>query len=184
MDSAADWRGRLRAAADSYARLALKNIGREFPSYVVVLMNGPGEFPARPRDRTPVFFGSFDWHSCVEMHWVLVGLLKVAGDAVPAAEIRAALDAQFTARGLRAEAEFMAASGGSERPYGWALTLAHELASWDDPDALRWAEAMEPLTSVLTGNFLRWLPKATYPVPAAGSRPGTTSCPRRWPRPS
>jgi Protein of unknown function (DUF2891) len=166
VDVATEWQDRLCAEADSYARLALENIRREFPSYVIVLMNGPGEFPVRPRDRTPVFFGSLDWHSSVEMHWVLVRLLKVAGDAVPAAEIRAALDAQFTARGLRAEAEFMAASGGSERPYGWgwALTLAHELASWDDPDARRWAEAMEPLASVLTDSFLRWLPKATYPV--------------------
>jgi hypothetical protein len=161
-----DGRDRLSAEADGYARLALENIGREFPRYVSVLMQGPGEFPSRPRDWTPVFFGSFDWHSCVEMHWVLVRLLKVAGDAVPAAEIRAALDAPFTARGLRAEAEFMAASGGSERPYGWgwALTLAHELASWDDRDARRWAEAMEPLASVLAGSFVRWLPKATYPV--------------------
>jgi hypothetical protein len=166
MDPAVEWRGRLRTEAGSYARLALENIGREFPSYVIVLMNGPGEFPDRPRDRTPVFFGSFDWHSCVEMHWVLVRLLKVAGDAVPAVEIRSALDAQFTARGLRAEAEFMAANGGSQRPYGWgwALSLAYELASWDDPDARRWAEAMEPLASVLSSNFLHWLPRATYPV--------------------
>ena len=134
---ATEWRDKLHAEAGSYARLALKNIGREFPAYVIVMMNGPGDFPARPRDRTPVFFGSLDWHSCVEMHWVLVRLLKVAGDAVPAAVIRAALDAQFTARGLRAEADFMATSGSSQRPYGWgwALTLAHELASWDDPDS-------------------------------------------------
>jgi Protein of unknown function (DUF2891) len=166
VDVVTEWQDRLRAEAGGYARLALANIAREFPSYVIVLMNGPGEFPVRPRDRTPVFFGSLDWHSCVEMHWVLVRLLKMAGDAVPVAEIRSALDAQFTARGLRAEAEFMAASGGTERPYGWgwALTLAHELASWDDPDARRWAEAMEPLASVLAGSFVRWLPKATYPV--------------------
>jgi Protein of unknown function (DUF2891) len=168
MDSATEWRGRLHAEADSYAWLALENIGREFPSYLIVMMNGPGDFPERPRDRTPVFFGSLDWHSCVEMHWVLVRLLKMAGDAVPAAVIRAALDAQFTAGGLRAEAEFMATSGSSQRPYGWgwALTLAHELATWDDPDARRWAAAIEPLASVLTDNFLRWLPKATYPVRA------------------
>ena len=167
MDIAAEWLGRLRGEADAYARLALENIGREFPSVVVALMTGPGEFPDRPRDRTPVFFGSFDWHSCVEMHWVLVRLLKVAGDAVPAATIRAALDGQFTAEGLRAEAEFMRSRGSWERPYGWgwALTLAHELASWsDDQDARRWAAAMEPLASVLTDNFLGWLPKATYPV--------------------
>ena len=51
-----------------------------------------------------MFYGSFDWHSCVEMHWVLVRLLKVIPDAVPEAGIRAALDAQFSAEGLRAEA--------------------------------------------------------------------------------
>jgi hypothetical protein len=159
-------RGGLSAEAAGYARQALENIGREFPAYVIVLMNGPGDIPQRPRDRTPVFFGSLDWHSCVEMHWVLVRLLKVAGDAVPSAVIRATLDAQFTPEGLAAEAEFMATSGTSERPYGWgwALTLAHELATWDDPDARRWTAAMRPLAAVLTGNFLRWLPKATYPV--------------------
>jgi Protein of unknown function (DUF2891) len=162
-----DFLGLLRSELDGYARLALDNIGREFPSYVTVLLTGPGEFPARPRDRTPVFYGSLDWHSCVEMHWVLVRLLKVAGDAVPAAEIRAALDRQFAPGGLRAEAEFMRAKGGFERPYGWgwALALAHELATWPgDQDAPRWAAAMEPLAAALTESFLGWLPKATYPV--------------------
>jgi len=162
-----DFQNRLRPELDGYARLALDNIGREFPSYVTVLLTGPGEFPARPRDRTPVFYGSFDWHSCVEMHWVLVRLLKVAADAIPAAGIRAALDRQFTSAGLRAEAEFMRTKGGFERPYGWgwALALAHELATWPgDQDAPRWAAAMEPLSEALTESFLGWLPKATYPV--------------------
>jgi hypothetical protein len=162
-----DFRNRLRPDLDGYARLALDNIDREFPSYLTVLLTGPGEFPARPRDRTPVFYGSFDWHSCVEMHWVLVRLLKTAGDAVPAEEIRAALDRQLTENGLRTEAEFMRANGGFERPYGWgwALALAHELATWSgDQDAPRWAAAMKPLSAALTENFLGWLPKATYPV--------------------
>jgi len=166
-DLAAQWLGRLRPELDGYARLALDNIGREFPCHVAELMTGPGQFPVRPRDRTPVFYGSFDWHSCVEMHWVLVRMLKVAADAVPAGQIRAALDAQFTAAGLRAEAEFMRTRGNSGRPYGWgwALALADELASWPgDQDAPRWAAAMEPLAAVLTDKFLRWLPKETYPV--------------------
>ena len=30
--------------------------------------------------------GRFDWHSCVEMHWVVVRLLRLFPDAVPAAE--------------------------------------------------------------------------------------------------
>jgi hypothetical protein len=164
---AQEWLDRLRPAVGGYAAQALDNIGREFPSHVTVLLTGPGEFPARPRDRTPVFYGSLDWHSCVEMHWVLVRLLKVAGDAVPAAEIRAALDRQLTEAGLRAEAEFMRTKGGFERPYGWgwALALAHELTTWaGDQDAARWAAAIEPLAVALTENFLGWLPKATYPV--------------------
>jgi Protein of unknown function (DUF2891) len=164
---AQEWLDRLRPEAHHYAAQALDNIGREFPSYVTALLTGPGEFPARPRDRTPVFYGSFDWHSCVEMHWVLVRLLKTAADAVPAHELRAALDRQFTPGGLRAEAAFMRAKGGFERPYGWgwALALAHELATWPgDQDASRWAAAMEPLSQALTESFLGWLPKATYPV--------------------
>ena len=139
-------------------------------------VNEPGDFPHRPRDRTPVFYGSFDWHSCVEMHWVLVRLLKVAPGAVPAAEIRAALGAQFTAGKLRREAEFIARDGRSERPYGWswALTLIAELAAWEgDPDARRWAAAMEPLAEALTVAFLEWLPKETYPV-RSGMHPNTS----------
>ena len=74
-----EWGDVLRAHAGEYARVALTNIGREFPSDIHHLMTGPGDFPRRPRERTPVFYGSFDWHSCVEMHWMLVRLLKVAG---------------------------------------------------------------------------------------------------------
>jgi hypothetical protein len=168
MDLAAEWLDRLRAEADGYARLALENIAREFPTLVSALMTAPGQFPHRPRDRTPVFYGSFDWHSCVEMHWVLVRLLKILPpSAVPAAGIRSALDAQFTADCLRQEAEYAGMNGTGLRHYGWgwALALSHELATWPgDPDAARWAAAMDPLAEALTANFLSWLPKATYPI--------------------
>lgn len=167
MDLAAEWLDRLRPEAGGYARLALENITREFPSMVSALMTAPGQFPSRPRDRTPVFYGSFDWHSCVEMHWVLVRLLRMAPDVVPGEEIRSALNAQLTPEGLALEAEYARLSGTGLRHYGWgwALTLMHELATWPgDNDARRWAAAMEPLAAALTANFLGWLPKATYPI--------------------
>lgn len=168
MGSAGEWSAVLRASAAGYADVALANIVREFPSDVHHTMRAPDDFPRRPRERTPVFFGSFDWHSCVEMHWLLVRLLRRAGDVVPQERIRAALDAQFTADGLAAEARFMANPDDSrrERPYGWgwALLLAHELASWDDADARRWSARFAPLADTLTRNFLAWLPKATYPI--------------------
>jgi hypothetical protein len=167
VDLAAEWLDRLRAEADGYARLALENIAREFPTLVSALMTAPGQFPGRPRDRTPVFYGSFDWHSCVEMHWVLVRLLKAGPDEVPAARIRSALDAQFTPGGLSREAGYARMNGTGLRHYGWGwgLTLSHELAAWPgDDDARRWAAAVEPLAEALTQNFLEWLPKATYPI--------------------
>jgi hypothetical protein len=131
-------------------------------------MTAPGDFPLRPRDRNPVFYGSFDWHSCVEMFWLLVCLLKSAPDDVPAKDIRNALNARLTPEGLQAEADFMATRQGAamERPYGWgwALALAAELEDWDDPDARRWAARFRPLSRALERNFLRWLPLATYPL--------------------
>jgi len=165
---AAYWLDRLRPELAGYASVALENIGREFPAHISSTMNAPGDFPLRPRDRNPVFYGSLDWHSCVEMFWLLVRLLKSAPDDVPSEEIRGALNGRLTPAGLRAEADFMATPGGAamERPYGWgwALALAAELEEWDDPDARRWAASLRPLSRALEGNFLRWLPRATYPL--------------------
>ena len=64
----------LRASAASYAAAALANIGREFPADVWHIVRGPDDLPRRPRDRTPVFYGSYDWHSSVEMHWYYVAV--------------------------------------------------------------------------------------------------------------
>jgi hypothetical protein len=167
-DLAAYWLDRLRPELAGYASVALENIGREFPAHISSTMTAPGDFPFRPRDRNPVFYGSLDWHSCVEMFWLLVRLLKSAPDDVPGEEIRDALNGRLTPEGLRAEADFMATPGGAamERPYGWgwALALAAELEEWDDPDARRWAASLRPLSLALEGNFLRWLPRATYPL--------------------
>ncbi len=167
-DLAAGWLDRLRPRLTGYARTALENIGLEFPAYISTTMTAPGDFPLRPSDRNPVFYGSFDWHSCVEMFWLLVRLLKAAPDDVPGGDIRAALDARLTPGGVAAEAEFMATAHGAamERPYGWgwALALAAELEDWDDPGARRWAASLRPLSRTLAENFLRWLPLATYPL--------------------
>jgi hypothetical protein len=166
-DAAAECLGVLDERAAAYAEVAIANIGREFPSYLVHLMTEPSDFPAHPAERTPVFYGSLDWHSCVEMHWLLVRLLRLAGHSVPVSEIRQLLDAQFTADKLAEEASFVTgADGRHERPYGWAwaLALAHEIASLDDVRAGRWLAAIAPLTDALTKSFLDWLPKATYPI--------------------
>jgi Protein of unknown function (DUF2891) len=167
VELAGQWAERLRVEAADYARVALDNIRREFPSSVIHTLNRPGDFPFRPKARTPVFYGSFDWHSCVEMHWTLLRLLRRVPELVPEPEIRTVLGAHFSPVGLLAEAEFIGGPNGrAERPYGWAwaLALIEEARSFDDPDGRKWAAAMEPLGEALTGCFLGWLPKATYPI--------------------
>jgi Protein of unknown function (DUF2891) len=167
---ARDWHDILLVEAAGYAAVAIENIGRDFPSLIVHLMTEPGDFPQRPSDRTPVFSGSLDWHSCVEMHWLLVRLLRLVPDYVPAGEMRTLLTAQFDVVGLASEARFVGtADGRSERPYGWAwaLALVHEvaaLAAAGDADARAWLTALEPLEAALVYGFTEWLPKATYPV--------------------
>lgn len=153
-----------KRAAD-WSAVGLANIRREYPNDLRHTMTGAEDRP-RPREIHPAFYGSFDWHSCVEMHWMLVRLLRSAPDAVPQAEIRAALDAHLTPDSLSTEAAYLAQRRYWQRPYGWgwALMLAHELDTWDDQDARRWAAAMRPLGDVLTERFLEWLPTAAYPV--------------------
>ena len=158
----------LRANAPGYAAVALANVAREFPADVWQTVRGPDDLLRRPRERTPVFYGSFDWHSCVEMHWLLVRLLRSVPDVIAAAEIRAELEARFDGAALAAEARFIADpdNRNRERPYGWGwgLALVHEIAAWDDPDGRRWAARLAPLADALAANFLGWLPLATYPV--------------------
>jgi hypothetical protein len=160
-----EWQQVLAANAAAYARVAIANIGREFPYDVRQMMSAPGDFPNRPRDRNPVFYGSFDWHSCVEMHWLLVRLLRSAADLIPAADVRATLDRQFAPEALAGEVSYvMGPSGPGWYAWGWALTLAEDAAAFDDPDGRRWAAGLRPLADAITELFVRWLPAMTYPI--------------------
>jgi hypothetical protein len=152
--------------AAEYARVTPANIRKEFPNDIRSVMRHPGDFPQRPKDIHPAFYGCFDWHSCVEMHWLLVRLLRVVPGAVPSAEIRATLDEHLTAQALTVEAATFGNRGGRARPYGWAwaLHLVHELVTWDDEDGQRWAANAVPLADAISAAFVRWLPSTTYPI--------------------
>ncbi|MET7996338.1 DUF2891 domain-containing protein [Amycolatopsis sp. NPDC005232] len=156
----------LLSRAAEYSAAALRNIRKEFPNDIRSTMRFPGDFPNRPRDLYPAFYGCYDWHSCVEMHWLLVRLLRTTPDAVPTDDIRTALDEHLTADALEGEAETFGTKGSRARPYGWgwALMLHHEIATWDDPDAQTWSANLAPLSAAVTDAFLQWLPKQTYPV--------------------
>jgi hypothetical protein len=163
------------AQAERLARLALAAIDREFPHKPGVVFNSAAEVQ-RPLAWHPAFFGSFDWHSSVHGHWLLVRLLRLHPDLPMAADLRARLEAHFTAANLAAEAARFDRAGNSsfERMYGWAwaLRLAGELRAFDDPAARRWSAHFAPLEQKLVAATQAYLPKLSYPV-RAGVHPDT-----------
>jgi Protein of unknown function (DUF2891) len=158
---------RLRASATSYVDVALGCALREYPVMPFFIATGPGPYPTH-RELHPAFFGSFDWHSCVEMHWVVARLLRLFPDDTPGERARAVLDDLLTEANIRQELAYYLDPNHRtmERPYGWGwlLTLQHELLIWDDPDARRWAAAVAPLADTLAANLAAWWPTAIYPL--------------------
>lgn len=156
----------LRERAGEFARAALGGVRREFPNEMMITMRRPGDHPYRPREVHPAFYGCYDWPSCVQMHWMLVRLLRTTPDGVPAEDIRAVLAEHLTAPALVTEAATVRDRDRVPRPYafGWALRLIHELSTWDDPEAQQWAANARQLADVVTDAFTAWLPHATYPI--------------------
>jgi hypothetical protein len=155
----------LRERAHELCAVALRVIDQEFPYDIRSRMRRPDDFPHRPTQLYPSFYGAYDWHSSVEMHWLLVRLLRLLPEVVPAAEIRTVLERRFGADALAVEAQTFRERPAA-RPYGWgwALLLHHEIDTWDDPDARRWATHFVPLADTVAEAFVTWLPKQTYPI--------------------
>ena len=152
--------------ASRLARIALGHVTQEYPNKLDHVLNGPADLKS-PAALHPVFYGSFDWHSCVHSHWLLATLLRLYPDMAEAKAIRALFTASFTKQKIAAECVYLKGpmTGGFERPYGWAwiLMLQAELARHDDTSGGKWAEALQPLSSMFVSRFESHLPKATYP---------------------
>jgi hypothetical protein len=159
---------RVREHASGFGETILACIQREFPNDPHHRWTGPDDRPSLPREAHPSFYGCFDWHSAVEMHWALVRLLRVVPESIAAAEARAILSEHLAQEPLAVEAGYLADHPMFERPYGWgwALMLVHEVETWDDPQARDWAANLRPLAEVVTSHYLTWLEKATYPIRA------------------
>ncbi len=168
-------RALLAARANGYVTVALANIEREYPHMPWLVVSGPGPLPGH-RNLHPTFYGSFDWHSCVEMFWLSVRLLRGIPAEIPQGTARYTLDYLLASRFLAVEERFFTdpKNRGFERPYGWGwlLALQAELETWDDPDARRWSAQLRPLATIIVARFLEWLPKLTYPQ-RVGTHPNT-----------
>jgi len=155
--------------ASHLAEIALGHVTREYPNKLDHVLGGPGDVLS-PRALHPVFYGSFDWHSCVHGTWLLASLYRLFPDIAEAARIRALLDAQLVPDKIAGELAYLARpeSGGFERPYGWGwlLMLGSELRRHGSPEGRAWSAALAPLADAFADRFRAFLPRQTYPIRA------------------
>jgi hypothetical protein len=177
----------LRAqAAPDYAAVVLGNLSEPFPHSAHHTQVSADDRPT-PEQIHPAFYTSFDWHSCVHMHWLGVSLVggtpgspfaatTATGasdggtaawvDAATEASLRAALGANLTPAKLAVERDYLLANPSWERPYGWAwlMRLAATCSASPDAEIRQWGTALEPLVDAVAELSAAWMAKAQYPV--------------------
>lgn len=155
--------------ATGFAATALANVVREYPRHVGHVLTHPGE-DLDPRRLHPAFYGSYDWHSAVHMHWLLARVLRF----IPGKEeIGALLDRHLSPAAIAAELAYFHSPAGRtfERPYGWAwlLELQAELLRLG---VMRWSDALQPLAAELARRMAAFVSDAPHPI-RAGSHGNT-----------
>jgi hypothetical protein len=161
--------------AERLARVALANIARDYPRRIDHLLASSGE-ELRPRMVHPAFYGAYDWHSAVHMHWTLVRLLRLYPVSRGAAAIADALDEHLSPERLARELDYFRSPAGRtfERPYGWAWLLALQA------EALRgeghWSRALAPLAREIAPRMTQYLGAAPYPVRAGSHGNSAFAC--------
>jgi hypothetical protein len=153
--------GLTQELAERFSTIALGHVAREYPNKLDHVLDGPQD--ARdPRDLHPIFYGSYDWHSCVHGYWMLARLLRLFPQHAHAGDVARLFDAALTEVNVAGEHAYLQrrSAKGFERPYGWAwaLMLAAELRG------TRWTIA--PLEDEFVRRFEEFLPKLTYPIRA------------------
>ena len=149
--------------AARFARAALGHVGREFPNKLDHVMDGPADVRT-PRELHPIFYGSYDWHSCVHGWWTLARIARRFPQLPEAEQIERRWEATFTPEAVAGELAYLQrpSARGFERPYGWAwlLKLHAELLAWS-PER---AERLRPVAEAFATRFKAFLPLADYPV--------------------
>lgn len=150
-----------------FAQVALSNITRDYP-YAAHHVARSADDIVEPRKKNPAFANSFDWHSSVHMHFLLVSLLSTeTAQAAPwRDEALDTLTGHLSSENLTAEAAFLRENPTWERPYGWAwaVELVRALHASSEPRLRDLATGAEVLAETVFDLTVAWLPKMAAPV--------------------
>ena len=150
--------------AARFAEAALGHVTREYPHKLDHVMEG-SEDVLSPRELHPIFFGSFDWHSCVHSYWTLLRIRRLFPDLAAAPRIQGLADEMLVPDKVAGELDYLDRpyTGTFERPYGWAWLLALHDEAERHADA-GWGAALTPLAAAFAERFKAHLPRLTYPI--------------------
>ena len=145
------------------ASIALGHVTREYPhSEPMRLQSAADLLP--PSQLHPMFYGSYDWHSCVHSYWLLARIRRLQPGLAETIAIETLFDQQLTRAKLAQELAFFQqpTKASFERPYGWAwlLKLQAELSA----DRTVWASALQPLAAHLAQRLCDYLPRLSAPI--------------------
>jgi Protein of unknown function (DUF2891) len=149
--------------ASPMARIALGHVTKEYPHKLDhVLLGDEDALP--PRVLHPIFFGSFDWHSCVHGWWTLLTLRRLFPHIEEYGTIAELAGDSFTADKVAAELAYLERplSRGFERPYGWAWLLYLHLEATRHEEG--WERELDPLARAFAERLRSYLEVMTYPI--------------------
>jgi hypothetical protein len=153
--------------AERFAALPLRNLAREYPNNLTHFAQGDSDI-LPPRRLHPIFWGSYDWHSCVHGWWLLTRCLRRYPQLKDAAKAQMLFAQFFTHEAGAGEAAYIDAPGRGtwQRPYGWGwlLALSAELSLWDHSQAKDWRAALQPLEQRIVQRFPAYMETLTYPI--------------------
>lgn len=149
------------------AGIAIEGLQQAYPTIIHHVLNSDNDI--KPHYVfTPVFYGSYDWHSAAHTTWQLIRLVRIYPNETYVASARNLLNSMLTSEKLRVEVEYMQEEGrsGFERPYGlaWLLQLVAELIEWNDPEGNVWRQNLIPLEQQALISLSSWFPKLTHPI--------------------
>ena len=163
----ADGGGLTLAIASRFAASTLAHVGRQYPNAPNHILESADDL-REPRELHPIFYGSFDWHSCVHGWWQLARLRRLVPSLPQASAIEAHFNSHLVTQNVAAEVAYLQRpmAKSFERPYSWAwlLALAAELKAGVDSQTRRWHETLLPLVSLIAERFVGFLELATYPI--------------------
>jgi hypothetical protein len=152
--------------ASRMASIALGHVTKEYPHKLDHVLGSDAD-ALTPRALHPIFYGSFDWHSCVHGWWTLLTLRRLFPDMPEAAAIDALANGAFTGEKVGAELAYLdrPLSRGFERPYGWGwLLYLHLETTRHNQNHQNWAGELEPLARAFAKRFGEYLKVMTYPI--------------------